>query len=201
MVYGLVMAPRKSPAADLVYMIGDTLDSTPTPIAEGVYLPFTRYKGTTTLGPYEVTITAAIKDRQVTCQELTVKSRDGSPITATSLREIPVAAMLNMSINMFSPYRVDEEGNQVPVQAQSAVDARAAERGKRTPREEVLPKVVEAYRAALANPRTRDRATQAVADQLGYQRGYISRLLSDARKMDPPLLGPAKRGKSGEWAE
>lgn len=181
-------------------MIGDWKDQVPAEIADGMYLPFTRYEGFTTLGPLKVTIHVKIVNRRPICERLEVESRDGTPVTASSLRDIPVAAMIRKSLEMFEPFRL-EGGRRVPVPAQRTVDTLANERQGRKSRDELLPRVVEAYRAALASPLTRDRATQAVADQLGYQRGYISRLLSDARKMDPPLLGPAKRGKSGEWAE
>jgi hypothetical protein len=82
----------------------------------------------------------------------------------------------------------------VEIPTQAAME----ERKKRQPRAEVLPQVVAAYRQALANPSTRSHPTQAVADRMNYARGYVSRLLSEARKMDPPLLGPARPGQAGE---
>jgi hypothetical protein len=59
-----------------------------------------------------------------------------------------------------------------------------------------LGSVAREYRRALANPQTRRRATQTVANKLGYERGHITRLLTEARKLG--LLGPARRGQAGE---
>jgi hypothetical protein len=78
------------------------------------------------------------------------------------------------------------------VTADEAADARRRQR----PRSELLPIVVNEYRRALSNPQTRRRATQTVADKLGYERGHITRLLTEARKLG--LLGPARRGQAGE---
>ena len=194
------MTPRRSNRLGLTYMIGNPVDETPAEIAEGVYLPFTRYKGKTTLGAFEVAITVKIESRQPICESLTITTRDGTPVNAKALRDIPVSELVRSSIDKIGfPFRYEGK-KRVKVPTQAAVNKRTVERAKRNPRAEVLPRVVEAYRQALANLDTRDSATQTVADQLHYQRGYVSRLLSEARKMDPPLLGPAKPGRSGEWA-
>jgi hypothetical protein len=200
MVYIRDMTPPQMLRAGLRSLVGRALDEVPAEIADGVFMPFSRYEGTTYIDAFEVKFSVRIVKRQAVCDSLNIRSLDGSPVTAVVLRKIPVAAMVSSSIvKMGTPFVLDD-GKRVPVATQRAVDARAGERAKRTSREQVLPQVVQAYRAALANPSTRNSATQAVANQLGYQRGYISRLLSEARKMDPPLLGPAQKGKSGEWS-
>jgi hypothetical protein len=68
----------------------------------------------------------------------------------------------------------------------------------RRPTADVLPKVAQIYRAALASDDEfeREAPTAAVAKRLNYSRGHASRLVSAARKQG--LLGEARRGRSGE---
>ncbi|HMF83881.1 MAG TPA: DUF6214 family protein, partial [Acidimicrobiia bacterium] len=62
--------------------------------------------------------------------------------------------------------------------------------------DERLRQVAEIYRAA--NDRG-ERPTLAVAQALGYSREYASRLVMRAR--DAGHLGPAQKGKAGEYQE
>jgi hypothetical protein len=62
--------------------------------------------------------------------------------------------------------------------------------------EHLLRKVVDEYKEALKDKDPRPRVT--VGNKLGYTPEHIGRLLVKARRMDPPLLGPAMRGKAGE---
>jgi hypothetical protein len=68
-------------------------------------------------------------------------------------------------------------------------------------REELIREVAQAYREAVAGGDPAPRAT--LADRFGYSRAHIGRLLVAARRTrsgQPPLLGPAQRGKAGETA-
>jgi hypothetical protein len=198
------MTPRRSPKGYEQFMLGTPLDNSPAEIAAGIFVPHTRYEVEATVNGCKVTARVRIVNREPICESLTISSvRNGSPVTASSLRTIPLAGMIRYSLSAVGgfPFSLDGE-KRVPIKTQESIEARDAEsRPKRTPRSDVLPRVVEEYKKALANPSTRDSATQTVANHLHYQRGYVSRLLSEARRTDPPMLGPAKAGKSGEWLE
>lgn len=175
-------------------MVGQGLDTNPAEISPGIFLPHTRYEATMIYGKFKVVLTVRISGGRPMCESMTVSSRDGKPrVTGTTLRDIPLSALLQQSIEGIGfPYSIKDE-RQVPIGTQTMID-----RGKRQPKSVILPMVVDAYREACADPATMNAPTEAVAKRLNYARGHISRLLSEARKTDPPMLGPAQRGKAGE---
>lgn len=178
-----------------MWMIGDpkigVLNGDPAEIAAGVFLPITSRRADVTVGDYEVTIEVSVRDRQPRCDVLTVRSRKGDAITATSLRELPVASIVeHVMLGLFgSPFRL-VDGERVEIATQTAVEAREA----RLPRRDLMPLVVEAYRTAIAK---QDRKPiQYIARTLKYEPSYISKLVSEARKEG--YLGPARPGIAGE---
>ncbi len=74
----------------------------------------------------------------------------------------------------------------------------AGRRARGDDRRRLLERVAEEYRSVALkekNPR------KVVGDKLGYSAAHIGRLLVEARKTTPPLLGPAAPGKAGEIRE
>jgi hypothetical protein len=168
-------------------------------IAGGIFLPWQRYvsKVDDPEFPYEVVAVVEIEDGQPHCRELRLRAVDGGPpITGSALRSIPLASYLERTLELqWLPYR-----KQAGTDCVELATSRDVKEGRRTrrPKDEVLPKVIEEYRRALADPdpAVRRAPTQAVADRLHYERGHVSRLLSEARKLG--LLGSARRGRPGE---
>jgi hypothetical protein len=175
--------------------VHDVLDARPAEIAHGVYLPSTKVRAEARVSGLKVTLVVEIKDRQPCCAQLTVESvHQRAPVTGTTLREIPLAAIMDHVISgvFGTPFRF-EGPKRVPISTQQSIDARS----DRMPRRVLMPKVVDAYREAMANPATRAKPILTVAEQLGgYQPAYISKLVSEARREG--LLGRARPGIAGE---
>jgi hypothetical protein len=170
----------------------EVLDANPAEISPGVFLPATSVRAVVGFEGFTIKIVVTIRSRQPQCEVLTVESRGGQlPVTATTLRAIPVASIVEqVMLGVFgSPFRL-VDGRPAPVSTQSAIE----EREQRMPRRLLMPRVVDEYRSAVrAQSR---RPIQDVAELLGYQPKYISKLVNEARK--DGLLGPARLGKSGE---
>lgn len=174
----------------------DALFSAPAEVSPGVFLPHSRYEATVKIEGYDVRFVVNITSGSAECESFTIAKTHGSksrPITGEVLRSLPIAAWLHRSMEMTGAPFTIVEGERTPMPTQTMI-----ERQHRQPKSVLLPTVVEAYRRAVADPKTAHSPTQAVADQLGYARGHISRLLSQARQTDPPMLGPAVAGRSGE---
>lgn len=158
--------------------------------------------------PYLLSFEIAAKDGRLVAESLTVTSRPKCPpVDSKTLRSIPVETYLA---------RVREEavrhgGLLMPVRSRSERAVRMGwvatpdessrleqAQGRRRPHQEVLEAVVEAYNEAISHFETRERATVEVAERLGYSRGHVSRLLTEARRPEIGLLGPARRGVAGE---
>jgi hypothetical protein len=176
---------------------GEALDDIVTEVADSIYLPFSRTRSRMRFGDYTVELVIRIADRRPECESFRVNaSHEGTAVTAAALRTIPLASLVEQAfVGIGFPFRFDGD-KRVPVTTQSVIDGPRS--SPRESRDTLLPKVVDAYREALADPNTRSAPTQAVADRLHFARGYVSRLLSEARRMNPPLLGPASAGKPGE---
>ena len=167
--------------------------------------------------PAQVSLVLEVEDGRVVVDEVTLRRASGpsgtAGITTQSLRsfpltsivrqvpkELPLAATLGQdgrSIELLGPggtvSRID--GVKQSVTPRSQLPRSKALRARE------LHRIVEAYRAALNDPNIA-RPRYHVATQLGYSSSYIGKLLNEARRADPPLLGPApSRGKAGEVAE
>jgi hypothetical protein len=76
---------------------------------------------------------------------------------------------------------------------------RPVQRARGGRREDLLREVADAYRQAVADGDPAPRTT--LASRFGYSPAHIGRLLVAARRErdgQPPILGPAVRGKAGE---
>ncbi|MEU8252208.1 hypothetical protein [Nonomuraea sp. NPDC048916] len=159
-------------------------------IVPGISIPFTSYTSEVhdISSPYRLTLKIEVRDGAPECRQFVITAdADAPPITGVVLRSIPLATYVETTLEKITNRRGD------------ALEELRAERGRRRqPKSDVLPRVVEAYRLALADPDpvVRKAPTQAVADRLHYQRGHVSRLLSEARRLG--MLGPARRGRAGE---
>lgn len=191
------MASRARPPYPSAIFI-EPLDKNPAEIGPGVFLPQTRYRATLMTDDLEITIEVEVVAGETECRSLNLKARpSGRPAKISSgvLRAIPLGTYLTWTLEAAGfPFSV-VDGEEVQISTQAAINSR-----KRRPQSELLPIVVNAYREALADRSAAIRAapTQHVADVLHYERGHISRLLSEARKQG--LLGPAKVGRPGESA-
>ncbi len=80
--------------------------------------------------------------------------------------------------------------------ALAGVTRRSGTRARGEAKKLLLERVAEEYRLALASGHKQPR--KIVAARLGYSVEHIGRLLVEARRTVPPLLGPASPGKAGE---
>ena len=172
-------------------MVELSRNKTPAEVAGGVFLPYSEITARVTWGDFVLELTVRIVNRKPVCDVLKISARDGGPrVTAAALREIPLAAVQDRMLEGLGfPYRVIK-GENVEIPTNSMIEARA----KKESRTIVLPRIVEAYRDAIARGST--SPTLDVATQLHYARGYVSRMLSEARREG--LLGPARPGVAGE---
>lgn len=185
------VSPRRAAIPNNWHVNASNTTGEPAEVAEGVYLPFSEVTADARFGDYNLRVGMRIIDRKPVCELFQVAAIPGGPkVSPTTLREIPLAAVLErMLTDLGFPYRL-VDGEQISVPTPTVVEERAS----RQPRSTVLPQVVEAYRDAIA--RGSNSPTADVARQLNYARGYVSRLLSDARKAG--MLGAARPGVSGE---
>jgi hypothetical protein len=144
-------------------------------------------------------------------------TRDGVEVTAAALRRLPAIRSLR---------QWEEVGRAVAAQildgvpdSQIVIDGRSptealrmlasaagraprAQRRRGADREELIREVAQAYREAIAAGDQAPRA--ALAQQFGYSRAHIARLVGAARQPrngQPPLLGLAQHGKAGEMLQ
>ena len=195
LVYTHCMTPRRSPNGYAGSIVSSPADTDEFEVAPGLFIAHTRWNSQINHRGFMVKFTVRITATGPICESITIEPtremKDGN-VTGEVLRSLPIAAWLTRTIELAFPY-VKDGDKRVQVATQQLVDRRT-----RQPKSKLLPTVVEAYRRAVADPRTSRAPTAAVAKELGYQRGHISRLLSQARAEG--LLGPAKPGRSGEWA-
>jgi hypothetical protein len=197
------MTPRRA-ARDLTNVTVSTFGESggEVELAAGIFLPHRQYVAEVHDPglPYQLVAKVEIKNGQPECRELILRAPEGGPaITGLALRSITLASYLERSLDaQFPKYRKTEPDEQ-GINAQLVSDREVtSERRRRQSIEELLPKVVAEYHRALGDedPSVRHAPTQAVADRLHYQRGHVSRLLSEARKRG--MLGKARPGRPGE---
>jgi hypothetical protein len=155
------------------------------------------------------TFTATGRLRQLTFEA----TRDQSEITTAVLRQLPAIRALKESeiVAREAAHAIlaGVPDREIVLDATSATEAlrmlmaaagRAPGTRKRgAMREDLLRQVADAYREAVASRNPKPRET--LAARFGYSPAHIGRLLMAARKAragQPPLLGPAKRGRAGE---
>lgn len=145
-------------------------------------------------------------------ERFSLRARQAGEISASDLRTPGLVQTLRQAailMQMAAPGGVmnmtalPAEGRTLREAARRATRAASRIKPKRPGRrvrgaaaEALVEQVAVMYReqVAMGNPSPR----QAIKDELGYSPEYIGRLLVKARRHDPPLLGPAVRGKAGE---
>lgn len=165
---------------------------------------------TSTAWPGEVVVVVVVEDGRSVIDEVRVRRAGGSAgLSAQELRAIPVATIARHIVRVAAlPARY--EGGRLVVQvldvdgipsAAEIIEREAPRRrvpGSRGTHGEQLVEVVTAYRAALADP-TIAHPRAHVANELGYSSSHVGKLLHEARRATPPLLGAAPgRGQPGE---
>jgi hypothetical protein len=159
--------------------------------------------------PYLMTLVVRAQEGKLVCGEATIRQRlDGPPVTGAVLRSVVVDSYLRLirqglseparfggmvlirEVATTSESRIYEPPSQEDLVALSRTEHR------RTSLDEMLPRVANAYREALADPVDAFAPTLSVARRLYVSRGHAARLVSQARKAG--LLGPARRGIAGE---
>jgi hypothetical protein len=156
--------------------------------------------------PYVIKITVGAFEGRLIAESVEIgRQPNGPPVTGTALRSIPVETYLveirrraaRGHAGLILP-RVVEEGSvswRLGATVEEAARLESAH-SKRRSTDETLRSVVNTYRAALADPDLARRPTEATAEQLGYTRGHVSKVLTNARKLG--LLGEAEAGRAGE---
>lgn len=186
-------------------------------IFEGRYLPelkriVPRRMSSVTAGgswPLELTVETVIEDSQVVVDEVRIRRPAGAPgISTKALRLIPLARIVRSMVDTAAqPARWDDGKLAIEVFGpdDSAIPSAAIQRAMRPEvskrsherHVELMRTVAMLYREALAADVPRPR--RHVARQMGYSNSYVGKLLFEARRTDPPLLGAAPGvGRSGE---
>jgi hypothetical protein len=152
-------------------------------------------------GPYEWAIWIHVIEGKAECVALRCVSTEGRPITAESLRRLPLGRLVQAGVLIAS--RPEDEIPKKFVLWPSLEDAKRARaevattyrRAKRNPRErasisdDLLRDVARIYRSELAG----GRPTASVAEQLHYSRASAGRLVMKARENGfLPLTEPRK---------
>lgn len=161
--------------------------------------------------PFRLTMTVGARDRRLVVEQVTIAQRDGGQaVTSAGLRLVRVDAYLAAVRQNLGTYGGAFLLAQVRDRTESAVSwglpskealerFEDGQRGSLT-HQELLALAAHHYQEALASsdPKEFRKPTEAVAKRLHCTRGHASRLLSEARRTKPPLLGPAFKGRPGE---
>lgn len=149
----------------------------------------------------EVVLLLVVEEGRVVVDEVRVRRLAGAPgVSLQVLRAIPVAAIARHAVRVAAlPARyedgklvvqvIDAEGAPSVAQVVEREMPRRRVPGTRGTHREQLEEVAAAYRSATAAGVTHPRAH--VAYELGYSSSHVGKLLHEARRTDPPLLGPA----------
>lgn len=160
--------------------------------------------------PYRLAMTVDAREHQLVCVGLELASgEDGPPVTSTMIRVLSVESYLRLvrkklrsaaGAFLIGKVSVLDSGDMAFDFPPTPGEWKGLESAHRQRRHtaDLLPIVAEAYRKALGDydPDEDGGPTAAVARRLGYSRGHVSRLVTEARKQG--LLGPAHPGRAGE---
>ncbi len=165
---------------------------------------------------YSLNLTLCAHLGHLAVEEAVISRRSGlAPLSSTGLRRVALdsyAAMIRRELVRVAGgllvVRVREEG-ELPGTGGSrryvtfspgVPDAWGDPdvRRRRHSPDEIVRRVASAYLAALKDPERKHRATAVVAEQFGYSRAHVGRLLVRARRPPYNLLGPACKGRAGE---
>jgi hypothetical protein len=155
-------------------------------------------------GPFALTLEVAFQDGRPICERLEASRLQGGAPLTNALARFPIRDLMLEAASQV----LNEAGNELtmdallagPSPSRSGIDEvlrhmRAGERRAKS-HSELLKRVVTTYRrfieAGDQAPRT------ATAKELQLKATYVGRLLHEARRTKPPLLGPAEPGRAGE---
>ena len=151
--------------------------------------------------PYDLTMTVGAHNEMLACESFTITKRPGGPaVTSTDIRRVTIDTYLARIRWELEAYHGGGMLVQ-PVRRTSQMISfdfppargrlQAFEHGQRRGKGSLTTtQVAELYREALRSPREiSSRPTEWVAEQLGYSRGHISRILTQARREGLPGLG------------
>lgn len=143
--------------------------------------------------PYRLTLRARVQHGRLVCDQLLAERKRGrQPITTEGLR-VPLDGFLQLAMRDH-PLLLSRVARGTHTFASQDQRKEIAGRDRQA-RASTRAEVVRAYRRALRDKLRRDRATQEVADELVFSRGYVSLLLSEARRLGE--LPPTARGRGG----
>jgi hypothetical protein len=162
--------------------------------------------------PYRLTLLIGARGGRLVVQQMVIVQREGGPpVDATGLRRVAIDRYLRRALAdlmaeprgllvrlVGPPFEAPGGSTWAYTAEPSGADLQRAatiQRRRQSPAE-LLPKVAEAYRAALADPATARRPSLEVARRLFKSRTHAARLVAMAREAG--LLGPATPGRAGE---
>jgi hypothetical protein len=160
---------------------------------------------------WKATIDIVIEAGRPVVENVSVHRVDGGPeISSSTLREVPVASIVRNALTVAAFPARSEDGqlrlSMLPTEGEESTEGVVGEflnSQRRAPRSkeghlELLMKVASEYRKACADPLIKRPRTH-VATVLNLSSSYIGKLVSEARRTDPPLLNNAPGpGKAGE---
>jgi hypothetical protein len=164
--------------------------------------------------PYLLRLKIGALDGRLAVREAVISRREeGPPVDAIGLRRVAIdrylrrvldemtAKLPSPAVRVVSPPWEAPGGStwqyQAPPGEADLQRFATIQRHRQSPAE-LLPKVAEVYRAALADPATARRPSLEVARRLFKSRTHAARLVAMAREAG--LLGPAIPGRAGEGA-
>ena len=172
------------------------------PFGEGWEIPAGfEYRGS---GPFDWAIWVQVVDGKAECVAVTCWTPETRGLTAEGYRRLPLGRLVQDGVLYASrpwdeiPKRRVLWENRDEVERKRAAVAKTYRKTRRSPRDrgpvtdELLQRVAETYRAALAG----GAPTRAVAEQLNYSRASAGRLVMEARRRGflPPTEPRKARG-------
>jgi hypothetical protein len=131
--------------------------------------------------PYDATLTIELQDDRYVCRSATVTQRkDGPPVTAASIRSLPVASIVRRSVeDLITPVRGEEiaPDGSFKREMDFPVDIPTARRRRRRGEDVKAAAVIYAVALRCGQP-----PTKAVADDLDIPLGTARRLVAQAKQ-------------------
>jgi hypothetical protein len=155
--------------------------------------------------PYDIEMTVFALDEMLACEYIGMTRREGGPVvTSTSIRLLTVDSYLirarqelerhvREGVPLLLKLSFDNPA-MIAYEEPGSAEVTAFREGQRRNGRLTSLEVAEAYREALRSddPDKSRRPTEAAAAALGYSRGHISRMLTQARREGLPGLGPMR---------
>lgn len=155
--------------------------------------------------PYDVEMTVCALDEMLACEYIGMTRReDGPAVTSTSVRLLAVDSYLIRARQELERYVrsgallllkvVSQTPAATGYEPPDDAEVTTFREGQRRRERLTTIQVAEAYQEALRSddPAKNRRPTEAAAEALGYSRGHISRMLTQARRDGMRGLGPMR---------